>query len=219
MSEEGQIPSTRRLGDFPIVGTLANNTILQFISAQLGFVVRTMAQLKTDLAIVFSDIGGSLALSQIDTTGANNGQVLTFNSGTGQVEWQDGGGGLGDLEFLRDKELSGDLIIAYGTRTGAGVLASYTPANGKTFFAVKALGSIEAGGADYANYQIRNNTTIIAEFSLSIEAGRAYPNQEVNAIAGDSLVGTGALVYDINIQDVGGAVNKNGTLQGWIQDT
>src|SRR6267143_543869 len=102
------------------------------------------------------------------------------------------GGDVGDLKDLQLKSDSGNLVIVTGSATGTGAVASYTPANGKTFVLYKAKARIYAVN--------------IGNFA------------EEFVIRGDTLAGDGVKTYDINISSISGAGNTiYATLEGYLE--
>ncbi len=128
---------------------------------------------------------------------------------------------LSALEFLRDKELAGDLVTSTGLITGAAPLtvAFITPAAGKTFFIAKSShvfsGNVVGGGI--IESELQNDGTV-----KDIKRAKVDNVDTVfidGTIVGDSLVGDGVKTY--RIQKTVGIANLDvaATLMGWIQDT
>lgn len=131
------------------------------------------------------------------------------------------GGSMGDLEFLRDKQLSGDLVSSTGTILAAApaTICSITPAIGKTFFLINVEQFFvdDGGGSNMMTTEIQNNGV---NKQTSIIRAPNYTSFRVpSAIKGDSLIGNGIKIY--RIQKIIGVVNTRvtATMQGWIQDT
>lgn len=149
--------------------------------------------------------------------------TLQFNAVTNVWDFVAGGAAsLGDLEFLRDKELSGDILKASATGTTIGVLTSIIPAAGKTFFYLGYQVNPESGTQQGSIHRVRNNAVIRCGTTMKNGGGAA--NSQTNSDNGDGmkidvLVGDGVLVYDIHVFriDTGSAIR--GFLHGWIQDT
>jgi len=129
--------------------------------------------------------------------------------------------GMGDLEFLRDKQIAGDLIdlTASTASVAPATVVSVTPASGKTFFVADSncIMINDSGALDVITAQLENDGTAIQIFEtkLADDIMETVPS----VIKGDSMIGDGALIY--RIQKTDGAVNTIvvGTLLGWIQDT
>ena len=137
-------------------------------------------------------------------------QQLQFNATTNQWEFVTAvAAGLGDLEFLRDKELAGDLLSDSGITSSAGVtIASITPASGKTLFLVSATGSSGAGSSQRI---LRVDGVTIEEPLTDLAGGTTNFGALVL-----SLVGDGVKIMDVfNISAVQGV----GFIEGWIQNT
>lgn len=152
-----------------------------------------------------------------------NGQQLQFNSATNLWEFvAPTVAALGDIEFLRDKQLSGDLIIltGIGVAVAPTTVLSTTPASGKTYFVAKASYFIEnnKGTAEEVDLETQNDGTV-KDLKATKQLANATMNFGLSANIGDSMVGDGAIIY--RVQKVTGAVNTgpHATLTGWIQDT
>jgi len=135
----------------------------------------------------------------------------------------DNSASVGDLEFLRDKQLAGDLIIVVGDADGdaaAFTMASTTPAAGKTFFVsnVDIAFNNRDGSAQRMDVQAQNDgtATVTIKADVAASTGSFIPTIKMR---GDSMVGDGAVIY--RVQKVTGVANANATcvLEGWIQDT
>ena len=137
----------------------------------------------------------------------------------------------GDLEFLKRKLDNSEIVNVVGTATGTGVIVSYTPASGKTFYLVAAslvtqLNDLNADCLVIA--QVRNDTTVKDYMLCNNETkasgsgvGGASGGQKTKSVIMDMLIGNGAKSYDINISTFsnGDGATACGTLFGWIEDT
>lgn len=131
----------------------------------------------------------------------------------------------GDLNFLKEKADSGDLVFATGSRTTTGVITSYTPATGKTFYLVGAswfLGSTSSNTLAFDVVQVRNNAVVRDTIGGSIWAasggGGSYTNRATSHVKGDTLIGNGVKTYDLNLSTAS-AQTVYGSIFGWIEDT
>jgi len=131
--------------------------------------------------------------------------------------------GTSDLEFLRDKELSGDIQKQQGTRNSTGVIVSFTPAIGVTYFFLSASVGAQSPTARFYSLQVRNNAVIRDHMVLKIAGAGATGDQNTNADNShqriDRLIGDGALIYDLNINLISGATECNACMEGWTQTT
>ena len=129
----------------------------------------------------------------------------------------------GDDAFLTKKQFDGKMLRAEGTRTTTGVVALITPATGKTFYLMKAVGMISAtigAASDVSIYQLRNNTTIRERARIEASSNPNRPVFEKNfRTRGDSLDGDGIIDYDLNISTKSGSIEVAGMLFGFIEDT
>lgn len=132
----------------------------------------------------------------------------------------------GDIEFLRRKELDGNLIIATSSNSATGDAASYVPATGKTFFLYAAKFTVGTFFAEGSNpvCELQNDGTnvetgvIVGNTDTAV--GRSIANPTYNfIIKGDSLVGDGAKAYTIDIISNAASVTIYGTIIGWLEDT
>ena len=131
---------------------------------------------------------------------------------------------LGDLEFLRTKSLNGDLVFATGNRTTTGVICSYTPATGKTFFLVAGTIHAKQGGTGTnCLVELRNDATV--KETLGGETlggastqGASVPWKGKTAVQADKLVGNSTKTYDLNLSAVTN-LTVYGNLFGWIENT
>ncbi len=128
---------------------------------------------------------------------------------------------LGDLEFLRDKQLAGDLVSATGIVTTASpvTIVSIIPAVGKTFFIAKSnvVQTTEGSGVQTGVASLQNDGTI-----KDTRRARMLDVETVNlpgTIASDSLVGDGAKEYRMQKTTGLAIVHMSATILGWIQDT
>lgn len=149
--------------------------------------------------------------------------TLQYDSATNTLNWVAGavGAGMGDLEFLRDKQLAGDLVFARGSVSSVGpvTICSITPAIGKTFFLAKpSMYCVNESGAPNAQtVQLENDVTV--KDGGVTESLIDFTIQWIPQITSDALIGDGIKIYRIQ-KTVGVNLMKvNGTLEGWIQDT
>lgn len=138
-----------------------------------------------------------------------------------------------DLALLKQKLDEGTLIIQTNSRTSTGVITSYAPASGKTFYFYKAtiFPTAPQGGAstEYGTnlVEIRNDSTVKEYLGTSTQQTSINnPYGSINKLQStifDKLVGNGSKTYDLNITAltaVGGVtVTIYGTIIGWIEDT
>jgi len=151
-------------------------------------------------------------------------QQLQFNAVTNQWEFITvAAASLGDLEFLRDKSLSGDLLFSTGVTSAIApvTVASITPAAGKTFFLAKysIKATTEAVGSDSGETQLQNNGTSIDTIAQRFLATGTSCIAYIGNVAGDSMIGDGAIIY--RLQKTVGVADRevSATIEGWIQDT
>lgn len=161
--------------------------------------------------------------AKINQDGAVDGQVLTWNNGLGRWEPQagGGGGGLGDLEFLRDKRLAGDLILARGFVEGAGPLniVSIIPAAGKTFFIASSNmfmnnNSVAVGPM---KVELKNDVSLVETVKVNLATDESVVNKPI--IKSDALVGDGVKFYTMDKLSGANGLEVDGTIEGWIQTT
>lgn len=157
---------------------------------------------------------------QLDFKTLIAGAGITINNNANDIEIVSAAG-LGDLEFLRDKELAGDLIISTGTTTAAApiTITSIIPAVGKTFF-IASSAHVHADnnvGPEVIESTLQNNG--VNKDIKTNTVGNTNQLFLMGVVAGDSLVGDGAIVY--RIQKTVGAIGTkiSATITGWIQDT
>ena len=148
---------------------------------------------------------------------------LQFDSVNNTFIWVAGasGAGMGDLEFLRDKQLAGDLVdvTAVGTLAGPITVLAITPAAGKTLF-------MSDGQMIITNASGAGTGFVVGYFNgptlKQTLQGSLLDDTMVNdplRLKGDSLVGNGVLTYSV-VKSAGVAnVDVSAFLQGWIQDT
>jgi hypothetical protein len=139
--------------------------------------------------------------------------MLQYDSVNNKFIWvETSGGSMGDLEFLAEKEKTGDLVHASGLVTVQSTICSIVPANGKTFFLANA--TISFSGSD------ANASSILENDGVEVDKGRNSSGDFVylSQIKSDSLIGDGVKEYRIQ-NTVGGAGLKMGTIEGWIEDT
>jgi len=138
------------------------------------------------------------------------------------VDAGSGGGGLSDLEFLRDKQLAGDLIIAGGLTTGIAPNTCYSviPANGKTFFMVHANVLIQIDNAtnSICGLELQNDLTVVDPRNTSVLGLSSLVIDSLGS-PGDSLVGDGVKLYRLQKTVGANFVRMSGHMEGWIQDT
>lgn len=121
----------------------------------------------------------------------------------------------GDLEFLKGKADSSDIIIVTGSRSTDGDIVSYTPASGKTFYHVKSQTVTDGASAGVSYYIVSlNNDGTDKDFLVGVEA-----EPHANSVIFDSLVGDGSKKYSLSLNVVGAAITVYGTIFGWIEDT
>lgn len=139
---------------------------------------------------------------------------------------------LSDLEFLRQKMLSGDLVSVTGNAT-AGEIISYVPATGKTFFHISSEifdASIVGGSGTYRVViaDVKNDVTTIDTMGGSF--GQHYSYQATNYGGGgvskgkstipSKLVGNSSKKFSVNILSNGSSAGTiYATITGWIEDT
>ena len=135
-----------------------------------------------------------------------------------------------DIEFLRKKSLSGDLIIVTGSATTVTDICSYTPASGKTFFLYKASAfskNVANSGVTY-NWlaELQNNAVVKDYFggqgtsnfqNGATSSANVFPKTE-SVIHGDSLIGDALKKYRLYLSVVTSAT-VYGTIIGWIEDS
>ncbi len=129
---------------------------------------------------------------------------------------------VGDAEFLRDKEVAGDLITVSGSSTGTGDAVAFIPATGKTFF-------IYASAVDFTSInlvfhenivELQNNGAIRDTASISVDNdGTITPTKVHFIILSDSLVGDAVKSYSIDIITSSQSDLIKGTIEGWIENT
>ncbi len=132
---------------------------------------------------------------------------------------------LSDLEFLRQKELDGDLIKITGTNSGTGDTVSYVPVTGKTFFLISASLTVESVDPFATQHSVRvelqnDGTTRDGWFHYHDNSPSELSSlkNDFNMI-GDSLVGDSAKAYSIDIISNSFSETIRGTIVGWIEDT
>jgi len=167
-------------------------------------------------------IGGKNVQGGLPTAILN---TLQFNAVTNQWEFVAAAGvaGLGDLEFLRDKELAGDLLTATNSRTSIGTNAVIIPASGKTFFFVTAGVAYHENALNaQSSTEIQNNTVRIDFLIIASDdaAGNEGGNRvDRTSVQGNSLVGNGVLEFRHEIIATATTNIILSMIQGWIQDT
>ncbi len=148
---------------------------------------------------------------------------------------------MGDIEFIREKVLSGDWICVTGDINAATNVVSYEPATGKTFFVYSAkvviTGHIDPTNNGYSLNAVEADLKIDGAVKDTTNIGMIYDGTSANiggnntgmpsgagnmangklAGVGNSLVGNSSKIVSIeNIVDNGTA---SATLTGWIEDT
>lgn len=220
INDQKNIGGKRIQGGFP-----ANLQFIRFNFAnnQWEYVLQTPGE--TNLG---ANVGAGVGLVFRDKTGVTlNFKTLIAGAGITIVNGADditisvaAVAGLGDLEFLRDKQLAGDLIVATGTTLAAApvTVTSIIPASGKTFFIANSNYVHEGGGTtDETETQLQNDGVVKDIKRTTLANARDLFIDGV--VIGDSLVGDGAKIYRIQ-KTVGlAATNTSGTILGWIQDT
>lgn len=140
--------------------------------------------------------------------------TLQYDSVNNKFIWiETSGGSMGDLEFLAEKEKTGDLVHATGIVLSVGVICSIVPANGKTFFLANATISFSGSGA--------NAISSLQNDGVEVDNGRNSSGDLVylSQIKSDSLVGDGVKEYRIENTTGAAGSAKRGTIQGWVEDT
>ncbi len=166
-----------------------------------------------------------------------DGQVLQFNQSENVFEWVDSSsGGMGDLEFLRDKENAGDMIKLTSSFTNVGVTISYIPPIGKTFFLISARVIRIAGVLSTSDRQwnceanIKSDIDIIdrlgwsgsTEESAGEGPGAGWGGDSKTVILSASLIGNGVKEFTIDIITLTSTADGHkgiATLTGWIEDS
>jgi len=142
---------------------------------------------------------------------------------------------LGDLEFLRDKELAGDLIHLLSSEfTGNADQITFIPASGKTFFHVRSklypvvntiAGSLGAGAT------VNRRADVELTFDTVLKDVLTFDMESVSGANGGSAASAGQPETNIFESMVGNGVkaikltstNNSGTYRvsmlGWIQNT
>jgi len=129
---------------------------------------------------------------------------------------------VGDLEFLRDKQVAGNLLKATATDDAPSpiTIASITPANGKTFFISDSYITVvnQGGASDNAIAELQNDGV-----TVDLKRCRLFNNTSFSfghgAIKSDSLIGDGVKVYRIQKTLGLSGFSVIATIQGWIEDT
>ena len=145
---------------------------------------------------------------------------------------------LNDIEFLRQKELDGDLIkIISSTFATNDDQITYTPANGKTFFHFESrlypLSSLTQPASPGAatrsvTAEITNDATLVdvlSHYNISYTGfaggssgggmGTSVGTYKSNVM--DTLVGNGSKSYKITSSGINGTYRVS--MLGWIEDT
>lgn len=146
-----------------------------------------------------------------------DGAVLTFNAISNQWEFAiAGGGSMGDLEFLAQKQKDGDLIHATGSVVNTGQVCAIIPALGKTFFIAKAtFAGVAVDALGDLKFSLENDGVVVDNLVVTVVQALF----QESAIQGDSLVGDGVKEYSIEYLESSGSTRGSATLIGWIEDT
>lgn len=130
---------------------------------------------------------------------------------------------MGDLQFLRDLAIAGNLIIITGSRSTTGEILSYTPANGKSFFFYKAgvTTSDTSTGTGTALVEIRNDGTAKDYLGGSDPQGGGPSLTKVEStIMADKLIGNGTKKYSLHLTVFNDtSLTIYGSMEGWIEDS
>jgi len=131
---------------------------------------------------------------------------------------------VGDAEFLRDKEVAGNLITVHGTDSATGDAVTTVPATGKTFFIFAAsvnITSIDVVTTHETRAELQNDGAIMDSASIFSSATSDLPTlPKVDfIIVSDSLVGNGSKAYSIDVITNPQSDVVRGTIEGWIEDT
>jgi len=130
----------------------------------------------------------------------------------------------GDIEFLRQKSLNGDLIISAVERITTGTTATYTPATGKTFFLYKAYCRGDAGASNSSyDAELQNDGAVkdiwdYVEGYGSVNGVGGSDLGHTSIIQADKLVGNSAKIYRIEVVAISN-VNVLGVIIGWIENS
>lgn len=130
---------------------------------------------------------------------------------------------VGDAEFLRDKEVAGDLINVFGTSLGTGDAVAFVPASGKTFFIyASSVNFTSIAASQHENIvELQNDGTIRDAVNLFIDdsPGLLSNTKPSFIILSDSLVGDGIKAYSIDVISNPNSDLIKGTIEGWIENT
>lgn len=136
-----------------------------------------------------------------------------------------------NLEFLREKELEGNLVTLTAVKSSTtGVKITYTVPSGKTFFLLKASFCIvDQPGATLLGaleVVLKMNAVIIDTMgngggSNTVSASGSAANifKTETSIIGKSLVGDGTKTVVVEVIANAIANNLVPTLLGWVEDT
>lgn len=122
---------------------------------------------------------------------------------------------LSDIEYMSKKQFDGKLLQADGNRTTSGVIASITPATGKTFYVAGGSCSTRMSGTQQGRCQLRNDTVVIEEWEGSASA---IPTWFAFQTKGVSLVGNGVKTFDMNHSSIIGSPSISAMLYGFIEN-
>jgi len=247
---EGQVPNDGRVLGIPVNGlptstlnTLQfNNTTNQFdwVAAPVVFDGKhtsltdkesggvidhanlSVTEVKLAALAVTEGKIGALAVSLAKMkTEVGNADLFIGYDGSGVVVAKAGGGGMGDLEFLKQQIDLGDFLQARGTRAASsgGVITSVTPASGKTYYQIYASISFDSESDRTGAAELRNNTTIRVDLVCAVGI-TGFTGYMPTSNYFDVMVGSGALVYDINNKGFGAAgPTIAATMEGFLTDT
>lgn len=135
-------------------------------------------------------------------------------------------GDMGDIEFLRQKSLNGDLVIVTNSVTAVGEITQYTPATGKTFFLYKAaifFSNQAQTVQSHCKAEVRNDGTAVDSLGVSGYTANPYfhsGNRNESIVQADKLVGNSTKKYSIHCTNIGSAsTTLYATLVGWKENT
>ena len=179
------------------------------LAANVGGGAGTVFRDKTGVTLNLKTL-----LAGANITITNNANDITIAASGG------GGGSVSGFLFLAQQMFDGNMLKAEGSLAGAsGVVTSITPANLKTFYPCTADGAGEGNAGDKRPLQLRNNTVVIMEILFANAVSNEIQHDDFQISGGDSLEGTGALVYDINSPNGDAVTTFQANLMGFIEDT
>jgi len=122
-----------------------------------------------------------------------------------------------ELEFISNQTL----VNANGERGTNGVIVSHVPAASKTFVLIGAVVSASSTGGDYSYLvDLRFDGTVVEGARMSsVAVGAGYISRYPFITKGRTLIGDGIISVDLNITDLAGTNNVNGTIYGYTRDT